>query len=121
MDRRLDDARTPTHPIYSRNVPHKHQVNILHPSPKFHSIPRHHLLAFHVPIYFGQELDHWRIKVYWRFARNYAEHLTFSEALKYLNRAQVTPHDTFMDRMLNELLLTLTQLRMRKRAAGSGY
>ena len=63
----------------------------------------------------------WLVRIYWRLGRNYAEHLSYSEALKYLNGALALPHDSDMDRLINELTLTITRLRMRMRASGRGY
>ena len=63
----------------------------------------------------------WLVRTYWRLSRNYAEHLTYVEAIRYLNKAFALPHDSIMDRLLNELLLTITQLRMKMRAASKGY
>lgn len=67
-----------------------------------------------------KELVAWQVKVYWRLGRNYAEHLSHTDALRNLNRALALPHDEFMDRILNELVLTVTQVQMRRRAAGTG-
>ena len=68
-----------------------------------------------------KEVDAGRVKIYWHLGRHYSEHLMYPEALKYINKGLATPHDAFQDRMFNELLLTVTQLRMRRRAAGKGY
>ncbi len=63
----------------------------------------------------------WLVRIYWRLGRNYAEHLSYGEALKYLNGALALPHDRDMERLINDLTLTMTQLRMRRRASGRGY
>ena len=63
-----------------------------------------------------KELDRWRLKIYWHFALHYSEQIMETPAKKYINKALATPHDAHMERLLNELRLTLAQVLMRKAA-----
>lgn len=73
----------------------------------------------------GKELektvDQWLVKTYYRLGRMWAVELNYPDALTWLNKGLKIPHDEQMDHLLNDLLLTLSQLQMRKRAAGAGY
>jgi tetratricopeptide (TPR) repeat protein len=65
-----------------------------------------------------RELDAWLVRTYYRLGRMWATELNYTEALLWLNKGlRIAPDD----HLLNEVLLTLTQLQMRKRAAGGGY
>ncbi|GEM_PF-4867349 len=68
-----------------------------------------------------RQADEWLVKVYYRLGSLWATQLNYREARTYLNRALKVPHDSSMDRWVNETLLTLNQLQMRQRAAGKGY
>jgi hypothetical protein len=48
----------------------------------------------------------------------WATELNYTESLVWLNKGLKLAPD---DHLLNEVLLTLTQLQMKKRAAGGGY
>ncbi|HLY08916.1 MAG TPA: hypothetical protein VKW04_06340 [Planctomycetota bacterium] len=61
------------------------------------------------------------VKVYYRLGRMWAVELNYPVALEWLNKAVKVPHDDQMDRQINEILLTISQLKMRERAAGKGY
>jgi tetratricopeptide (TPR) repeat protein len=61
------------------------------------------------------------VKVYYRLGRMWAVELNYPVALEWLNKAMKVPHDEQMDRQINEVLLTISQLKMRERAAGKGY
>ncbi len=61
------------------------------------------------------------VKVYYRLGRMWAVELNYPVALEWLNKAAKVPHDEQMDRQINEILLTISQLKMRERAAGKGY
>ena len=61
------------------------------------------------------------VKVYYRLGRMWAIELAYPTALEWLNKAMKVPHDDQMDRQINEILLTISQLKMRERAAGKGY
>jgi hypothetical protein len=61
------------------------------------------------------------VKVYYRMGRMWAVELAYPTALEWLNKAMKVPHDEQMDRQINEVLLTISQLKMRERAAGKGY
>jgi len=65
-----------------------------------------------------KEVDVWLVKTYYRLGRMWAVELNYPEATMWLNRGLKIAPD---DHLLNEVLLTLTQLEMRKRAAGSKY
>jgi tetratricopeptide (TPR) repeat protein len=65
-----------------------------------------------------KELDAWTVRNCYRLGRMWATELNYTEALVWLNKGiKIAPDD----HLLNEVLLTLTQLNMRKRAAGGGY
>ena len=51
----------------------------------------------------------------------WAVELSYPTALEWLNKAMKVPHDEQMDRQINEILLTISQLKMRERAASKGY
>jgi tetratricopeptide (TPR) repeat protein len=61
------------------------------------------------------------VKVYYRLGRMWAVELNYPVALEWLNKAMKVPHDEQMDRQINEILLTISQLKMKERAAGKGY
>ncbi len=73
----------------------------------------------------SKELDHQidavLVKTYYRLGRMWAVELSYPNALEWLNKAMKIPHDEQMDRQVNEILLTISQLKMRERAAGKGY
>jgi len=66
-----------------------------------------------------KELVDWLVRVTWRLGRNYAEQLSYGEAVRYLNQATALPHDAVTDELINRLMVTITELRMRQRASGS--
>lgn len=66
-------------------------------------------------------IDALLVKVYYRLGRMWAVELSYPTALEWLNKAMKVPHDEQMDRQINEVLLTISQLKMRERAAGKGY
>jgi tetratricopeptide (TPR) repeat protein len=70
---------------------------------------------------FERQIDTVLAKVYFRLGRMYAVELNYPNALEWLNKAMKVPHDDQMDRQINEILVTITQLKMRERAAGKGY
>ncbi len=61
------------------------------------------------------------VRVYYHHGAMWATQLNFRDGRIYLNHALKLPHDTQMDHLINETLLTLNQLLMRQRAAGKGY
>ena len=68
-----------------------------------------------------KQADLWLVRTYFRLGRLFASDLNYPTALEWLNKAMKLPHDEATDRMINEVLLTITQLKMRERAAGRGY
>lgn len=68
-----------------------------------------------------KQADLWLVRTYFRLGRLFASDLNYPTALEWLNKAAKLPHDEAMERMINEVLLTITQLKMRERAAGRGY
>lgn len=68
-----------------------------------------------------KQADDWLVKVYYRLGSLWAVELNFALAKEFLNKAIKVPHDAQMDRLINEVLLTVNQLQMRQRAAGKGY
>ncbi|MBV8880602.1 MAG: hypothetical protein JO332_11590 [Planctomycetaceae bacterium] len=70
---------------------------------------------------FERAIDSILVKVYYRLGRMWAVELSYPTALEWLNKAMKVPHDEQMDRQINEVLLTISQLKMRERAAGKGY
>ena len=70
---------------------------------------------------FERSIDAVLVKVYYRMGRMWAVELAYPTALEWLNKALKVPHDEQMDRQINEILLTISQLKMRERAAGKGY
>lgn len=67
--------------------------------------------------------DQWLVKTYYRLGRMWAVELNYPFALEFLNKGMKVPHDEQMDRLVNEILLTISQLQMRRRAStgGTGY
>jgi hypothetical protein len=61
------------------------------------------------------------VRTYYRLGRMWAVELSYPNALEWLNKAVKVPHDAAMDHLINEVLLTISQLKMRERAAGRGY
>jgi tetratricopeptide (TPR) repeat protein len=61
------------------------------------------------------------VKTYYRLGRMWAVELSYPTALEWLNKAMRIPHDAQTDHLINEVLLTISQLKMRERAAGRGY
>ena len=70
---------------------------------------------------FERAIDSILVRVYYRLGRMWAVELSYPTALEWLNKAMKVPHDEQMDRQINEVLLTISQLKMRERAAGKGY
>lgn len=68
-----------------------------------------------------KQIDYWLVRTYYRLGRLWGTELNYPDALTWLNKALKVPHDEPMDHLINELLLTLTQLQMRRRAAGAGF
>lgn len=68
-----------------------------------------------------KQADLWLVRTYYRLGRLFAVDLNYATALEWLNKAMKVPHDEAMDRMINDVLLTVSQLKMRERAAGRGY
>jgi tetratricopeptide (TPR) repeat protein len=68
-----------------------------------------------------KQADQSLVKVYYRLGRLFASDLNYPTALEWLNKAMKIPHDEHTDRLINEVLLTITQLKMRERAAGRGF
>jgi tetratricopeptide (TPR) repeat protein len=68
-----------------------------------------------------KQADHWLVRTYYRLGRMFAVELNYPTALEWLNRALKVPHDEQMDRYINEVVLTISQLKMKERAAGRGY
>ena len=66
-------------------------------------------------------LDAILVKVYFRLGRMWAVELSYPNALEWLNKAMKIPHDDQMERQINEILVTISQLKMRERASGKGY
>ena len=68
-----------------------------------------------------RQLDAWLAKTYYRLGRMWAVELAYPTALEHLNKALKIPHDDAMDHVINEVLLTITQAEMRRRATKGGY
>lgn len=68
-----------------------------------------------------KQADHWLVRTYYRLGRMFAVELNYPTALEWLNKATRVPHDEQMDRYINEVILTISQLKMRERASGRGY
>jgi tetratricopeptide (TPR) repeat protein len=68
-----------------------------------------------------KQIDLGLVRAYYRLGRMWAVELNYPAALEWLNKAMRTPHDEGMDRLINEVTLTISQLKMRERAAGRGY
>ena len=68
-----------------------------------------------------KQADLWLVRTYYRLGRMFAADLNYPTSLEWLNKAMKIPHDEATDRMINDVLLTITQLPMRERAAGRGY
>ncbi len=68
-----------------------------------------------------KQADHWLVRTYYRLGRMFAVELNYPTALEWLNKALKVPHDEAMDRYINEVILTISNLKMRERAAGRGY
>jgi tetratricopeptide (TPR) repeat protein len=68
-----------------------------------------------------RQADGMLCRVYYRLGRLWAVELSYPTALEWLNKAMKVPHDEAMDRLINDVLLTISQLKMRERAAGRGY
>lgn len=68
-----------------------------------------------------KQADLWLVRTYYRLGRMFAVDLNYNTSLEWLNRAMKIPHDEAMDRLINDVLLTISQLKMRERAAGRGY
>jgi tetratricopeptide (TPR) repeat protein len=65
-----------------------------------------------------KEIDAWIVRTCYRLGRLWATELNYTEAIGWLNKGIKLEPD---NHLLNEVLLTLTQLRMRKNAVGGGY
>jgi tetratricopeptide (TPR) repeat protein len=65
-----------------------------------------------------RDVDAWVVRTCYRLGRLWATELTYGEAIAWLNKGLKLEPD---HHLINEVLLTLTQLRMRKNAAGGGY
>ena len=65
-----------------------------------------------------KEIDAWIVRTSYRLGRLWATELNYTEAIGWLNKGLKIEPD---HHLINEVLLTLTQLRMRKNAAGGGY
>ncbi len=65
-----------------------------------------------------KEIDGWIVRTCYRVGRLWATELNYTEAIGWLNKGLKLEPD---HHLINEVLLTLTQLRMRKNAAGGGY
>ena len=69
----------------------------------------------------GRQIDSGLVRAYYRLGRMYAVELNYQNALENLNKAARIPHDEAMDKAIHEILTTISQLKMRERAAGRGY
>ena len=65
-----------------------------------------------------KDVDAWIVRTCYRLGRLWATELNYTEAIGWLNKGLKLEPD---NHLINEVLLTLTQLRMRKNAAGGGY
>jgi hypothetical protein len=65
-----------------------------------------------------KEIDGWMVRTCYRIGRLWATELNYTESIGWLNKGLKIEPD---NHLINEVLLTLTQLRMRKNAAGGGY
>ena len=63
-------------------------------------------------------IDGWIVRTCYRLGRLWATELNYTEAIGWLNKGLKFEPD---NHLINEVLLTLTQLKMRKNAAGGGY
>ncbi len=68
-----------------------------------------------------RQVDDLLVKTYYRLGRMWAVELSYPTALEWLNKGLRIPHDAQMDHLLNEVLLTISQLKMKERAAARGY
>ena len=68
-----------------------------------------------------RDADQWLAKTYYRLGRMWAVEGNYTSAHDWLNKALRVPHDDQIDHLVNEILLTLSQLEMRRRAARGGY
>ena len=69
----------------------------------------------------NQMINLWQVRTYYRLGRMGAVGLSYPTALEWLNKAMRVPHDEAMDRLINELLLTISQVQMRNRSSGAGF
>jgi tetratricopeptide (TPR) repeat protein len=65
-----------------------------------------------------KEIDGWIVRTCYRLGRLWATELNYGDAITWLNKGLKLEPD---HHLINEVLLTLTQLKMRKNAAGGGY
>jgi hypothetical protein len=65
-----------------------------------------------------KEIDAWIVRTCYRLGRLWATELNYTESIGWLNKGLKIEPD---NHLINEVLLTLTQLKMRKNAAGGGY
>jgi hypothetical protein len=68
-----------------------------------------------------RQVDMLLVRVYWRLGRMWAVELNYPDAHMWLNKAMKVPHDEQMDHLINDLLLSISQTKIRERAAGRGY
>jgi tetratricopeptide (TPR) repeat protein len=61
------------------------------------------------------------VRTYYRLGRMWAVELSYTTALEWLNKGLRVPHDEQMDHLLNELILHISTVKIRERAAGRGY
>ncbi len=63
-----------------------------------------------------KQADLWLAKTYYRLGRMWAVEMNVPSATEWLNKGIKVPHDESMDRLLNEILLALSQAQIRKRS-----
>lgn len=73
----------------------------------------------------GKELDAqvngWLVKTYYRLGRMWAVELSYPRALEWLNKGMKLPKSEAMEHLFNDVLVEITKLKMRERAAGRGF
>ena len=73
----------------------------------------------------GKQLDaqvnDWLVKTYYRLGRMWAVELSYPRALEWLNKGMKLPKSEAMEYLYNDVLIEMSKLKMRERAAGRGF
>lgn len=67
------------------------------------------------------QMDALLVKIYYRLGRMWAVELAYPKALEWLNKGLKIPMSEGMERLYNEVLVEISRLKMRQRAAGRGF